>query len=57
VAGVRERVAAATGDEALRAAYARALPPEHIYLGLERYWRKRAEREAAAADAPGVHSA
>ncbi|UJA19748.1 MBL fold metallo-hydrolase [Thermoleophilia bacterium SCSIO 60948] len=23
-----------------------AVPPEHIWLGLERYWRKRAEREA-----------
>ena len=32
-----------TGDRALRTAYAAAVPPEHIYLGLERYWRKRAE--------------
>jgi glyoxylase-like metal-dependent hydrolase (beta-lactamase superfamily II) len=56
VATIAARVAAATDDEALRAAYARALPPEHIYLGLERYWRKRAEREADAG-APSVHSA
>ncbi|HEX7292620.1 MAG TPA: MBL fold metallo-hydrolase [Conexibacter sp.] len=57
VAAIRERVAGATDDEALRAAYARALPPEHIYLGLERYWRKRAEREAAGAEPTDVQSA
>lgn len=45
-AAVRDRVDT-TGDRLLRAAYAAALPPEHIYQGLERYWRKRAEREAA----------
>jgi len=55
-AAVRERVDA-TGDALLRAAYTAAVPPEHIQQGLERYWRKRAEREAAAADASGVHSA
>jgi glyoxylase-like metal-dependent hydrolase (beta-lactamase superfamily II) len=58
VAAVGERVARAGDDEALRAAYASALPPEHVFLGLERYWRKRAEREAAdLADARGVQSA
>jgi len=41
-AAVRAR-ADATGDDALRAAYAAAVPPEHIQQGLERYWRKRAE--------------
>jgi len=51
VAAIRQRVAAATDDEALRTAYARALPPEHIYFGLERYWRKRAERDAAVQSA------
>ncbi|HZV74731.1 MAG TPA: MBL fold metallo-hydrolase [Conexibacter sp.] len=40
VAAVRDRVDR-TGDRLLRAAYAAAVPPEHIYLGLERYWRKR----------------
>ncbi len=40
VASVRERVAR-TGDAYLRRAYAAAVPPEHIWLGLERYWRKR----------------
>jgi len=43
-AAVRDRVDT-TGDHILRAAYAAAVPPEHIFLGLERYWRKRAERE------------
>lgn len=54
-AAVRDRVDT-TGDRALRAAYSAAVPPEHIYQGLERYWRKRAERERAAA-ATGVQSA
>jgi glyoxylase-like metal-dependent hydrolase (beta-lactamase superfamily II) len=45
-AAVEERAARA-GDDALRAAYAAAVPPEHIHLGLERYWRKRAERASA----------
>jgi glyoxylase-like metal-dependent hydrolase (beta-lactamase superfamily II) len=49
-AAVRDRVDT-TGDRRLRAAYAAAVPPEHISQGLERYWRKRAEREAS------VHSA
>jgi glyoxylase-like metal-dependent hydrolase (beta-lactamase superfamily II) len=52
-AAVRDRVDR-TGDRALRAAYAAAVPPEHISLGLERYWRKRAQRRA---DASGVQSA
>jgi glyoxylase-like metal-dependent hydrolase (beta-lactamase superfamily II) len=42
-AAVRDRVDT-TGDRFLRAAYAAAVPPEHIHQGLERYWRKRAER-------------
>jgi glyoxylase-like metal-dependent hydrolase (beta-lactamase superfamily II) len=41
-AAVEERVRRA-GDPGLRAAYVAAVPPEHVYLGLERYWRKRAE--------------
>ncbi|HXE45545.1 MAG TPA: MBL fold metallo-hydrolase [Conexibacter sp.] len=41
IAAVRDRVDT-TGDRALRTAYAAAVPPEHIALGLERYWRKRA---------------
>jgi glyoxylase-like metal-dependent hydrolase (beta-lactamase superfamily II) len=33
-------------------AYEAAVPPPHLYMGLERYWRKRAEREAQAAGEP-----
>lgn len=33
-------------------AYETAVPPSHLYMGLERYWRKRAEREAQAAAEP-----
>lgn len=42
-AAVRARAERA-GDPALVSAYAAAVPAEHIFLGLERYWRKRAER-------------
>ncbi|HKG02557.1 MAG TPA: MBL fold metallo-hydrolase [Conexibacter sp.] len=49
-AAVKARVDT-TGDRSLQAAYAAAVPPEHIYQGLERYWRKRAEREQAVQSA------
>jgi glyoxylase-like metal-dependent hydrolase (beta-lactamase superfamily II) len=49
-AAVRDRVDT-SGDRSLRAAYAAAVPPEHIYQGLERYWRKRAERAPTAQSA------
>jgi glyoxylase-like metal-dependent hydrolase (beta-lactamase superfamily II) len=52
-AAVERRVSGA-GDRALQDAYAAAVPAEHIYLGLERYWRKRAERAEHPTD---VHSA
>ena len=55
-AAVEERIGAA-GDRAVSAAYAAAVPPEHIHQGLARYWRKRDEREAAAAGQPGVQRA
>ena len=32
-------------DADAAAAFMQALPPHHIWMGLERYWRKRAERE------------
>jgi glyoxylase-like metal-dependent hydrolase (beta-lactamase superfamily II) len=54
-AAVRDRTDA-SGEPSLRAAYAAAVPPEHIYQGLSRYWRKRSEREAAAGPSD-VHSA
>ncbi|HKG35081.1 MAG TPA: MBL fold metallo-hydrolase [Solirubrobacterales bacterium] len=39
---LRRQVAAA-GDKGTAAALLQAVPPEQQYLGLERYWRKRAE--------------
>lgn len=45
-AAVEAEIAAAT-DPATAASYVQAAPPGQLYLGLERYWRKRAEREAA----------
>lgn len=44
-AEVRE---AADGDEEIAGRYLQAAPPDQLYLGLERYWRKKAEREGAA---------
>jgi glyoxylase-like metal-dependent hydrolase (beta-lactamase superfamily II) len=46
VAALRERLAAAMTPEAQRA-FEQAAPPEQLYQGLERYWRKRAESGAA----------
>jgi glyoxylase-like metal-dependent hydrolase (beta-lactamase superfamily II) len=48
-----ERVArdvAAAGDPETAAAYTLAAPQDQLYAGLERYWRKRAER---LSEAPG----
>jgi len=42
----RERVEAALGPEAA-AELIQAVPPQYQWRGLDRYWRKRAEREAA----------
>lgn len=44
-AAVRDRIDR-TGDRALHAAYAAAVPADHIHQGLARYWRKRAEQRA-----------
>ena len=43
-----EQDLSSTGDPELADRLRRAAPPEQLWLGLERYWRKRAEREAAA---------
>ena len=37
-------------DEELAERLRQAAPPDQLWLGLERYWRKRAEREASAAE-------
>ena len=49
-AHVREEIAG-VGDRELAAAYEQACPPEQQWLGLERYWRRRAEASAAASGA------
>jgi hypothetical protein len=38
---------ASAGDAATAESYFQAAPPDQLYLGLERYWAKKAEREAA----------
>jgi glyoxylase-like metal-dependent hydrolase (beta-lactamase superfamily II) len=47
-ARVEERMRAETNDEA-GDRLVQAAPPEQLHLGLARYWKKRAEREAEAA--------
>ena len=42
VAGVRQEIAERVDSETA-AAYQQAAPPEQLYAGLDRYWRKRAE--------------
>ncbi len=51
IAGVRADVEAGAGGgdrEEIAATYAQAAPPEQLYAGLRRYWRKRSERANAA---------
>jgi glyoxylase-like metal-dependent hydrolase (beta-lactamase superfamily II) len=43
---IEEEVRAAAPDPETAEAYNQAAIPEHLWAGLERYWRKRAEREA-----------
>lgn len=42
IAGVDAEIAGGAEPE-IRPAYTQAAPPDQMYLGLERYWRKRAE--------------
>ena len=39
---VRDEIASGTPDEDMAAKYLLAVPPEQQWLGLERWWRKRA---------------
>ena len=49
--------AAAAGDEELAERYLQAAPTDQLFLGLERYWRKKAERErAASAEGEGARA-
>jgi glyoxylase-like metal-dependent hydrolase (beta-lactamase superfamily II) len=47
VASVRDEIAGQV-DSDTAAAYEQAAPPEQLYAGLERYWRKRAEAVRSA---------
>ncbi len=51
VAGVRSDLARGV-DESLVPAYTQAAPPNQLYLGLERYWRKRSDSLPPAHGAP-----
>jgi len=44
----RERVAAAASSEEAAAELIQSVPPQYQWRGLNRYWEKRAEREATA---------
>ncbi len=46
-AGIREEIARAAGAEAV-GMYAQAAPPDQLYAGLERFWRKRDEIAAVS---------
>jgi glyoxylase-like metal-dependent hydrolase (beta-lactamase superfamily II) len=46
VAAVKDELRSEVEPDAV-ARYEQAVAPDQIYMGLERYWRKRAEREAA----------
>jgi len=46
---VKERLAKELGAETAEA-YFQASPPDQLHAGLERYWRKRAEREAEGSE-------
>jgi glyoxylase-like metal-dependent hydrolase (beta-lactamase superfamily II) len=47
MAGVRDEIAGCVDSETA-AAYEQAAPPEQLYAGLERYWRKRSEAVRAS---------
>ncbi|MFL5830672.1 MAG: MBL fold metallo-hydrolase [Solirubrobacteraceae bacterium] len=51
VAALRRELEAGVTAE-LAPAYIQAAPPEQMYAGLERYWRKREERSTRAGSAP-----
>jgi glyoxylase-like metal-dependent hydrolase (beta-lactamase superfamily II) len=51
IAGIREEIRA-DAEPGAADAYEQAAPPEQLYAGLKRYWRKRAEAEPPAPSAP-----
>jgi glyoxylase-like metal-dependent hydrolase (beta-lactamase superfamily II) len=44
---IEAEIRASSGDGATAESYFQAAPPDQLFLGLERYWTKKAEREAA----------
>jgi hypothetical protein len=44
---IEAEIRASSGDSATAESYFQAAPPDQLFLGLERYWTKKAEREAA----------
>lgn len=53
IAGVREEIAHGAEAE-VQDAFTQAAPPDQLFLGLERYWRKRAELEVPPPAGPPV---
>ena len=51
IAAIQHEIAASASPEVAEA-YTQAAPPEQLYAGLERYWRKRDERAGRADSAP-----
>jgi glyoxylase-like metal-dependent hydrolase (beta-lactamase superfamily II) len=51
IASLREEIGA-SADPQLLPTYAQAAPPEQLYAGLERYWRKRAQSAQPVARPP-----
>lgn len=51
ISGIDGEIDAAS-DHAIRPAYTQAAPADQIYMGLERYWRKRAEAVGATVGPP-----
>ena len=50
IAGIEEEIARGA-QPGTTAAYAQAAPPDQVFMGLERYWRKRAEATAPSESA------
>ena len=51
IAAIQHEIAASASPEVAEA-YTQAAPPEQLYAGLERYWRKRDERAGRAHSTP-----
>jgi hypothetical protein len=47
VGAMKDLVRRESGDDIVVETFGLAAPYDHLYLGLERYWRKKAEADAA----------